>query len=169
MILGLIIAYMILASQFNSFAHPVTVLLALPFSVSGAFLALLITGQSLSLYSMIGIILLLGIVKKNSILLVEFANRQREGGLDPVEAMLKAGPVRLRPILMTSFATIAAAIPPAVLSGPGSETRIPMSVTVIGWVLISTLFTLFVVPCAYGLTGRKHKEPPPATQVQITE
>ncbi|MBN8218274.1 MAG: efflux RND transporter permease subunit [Spirochaetes bacterium] len=169
MLLGLIIAYMILASQFNSFAHPVTVLLALPFSVSGAFLALLITGQSLSLYSMIGIILLLGIVKKNSILLVEFANRQREEGLDPVEAMLKAGPIRLRPILMTSFATIAAAIPPALLSGPGSETRIPMSMTVIGGVLVSTLFTLFVVPCAYGFTGRKHKDPPAATQVQITE
>ncbi|MDD2706608.1 MAG: efflux RND transporter permease subunit [Verrucomicrobiae bacterium] len=153
--LGIIIAYMILASQFNSFIHPFTVLLALPFSVTGALLALLISNQSLNLYSGIGIILLMGIVKKNSILLVEFTNKKRhDEGLPLREALLTACPIRLRPILMTSVATTAAAIPPALAIGPGAESRIPMAITVIGGVLVSTLLTLFVIPCFYSLAAR---------------
>ncbi len=155
LLLGIIVAYMVLASQFNSFVHPFTVLLSLPFSVSGAFFALWLTNNSLNLYSMIGLVLLMGIVKKNAILLVEFANQRRElDGLSPNEAMLVAGPIRLRPILMTSFATIAAAVPPALALGPGAESRIPMSLAVIGGVLVSTAFTLVVVPCAYSLFAR---------------
>jgi HAE1 family hydrophobic/amphiphilic exporter-1 len=149
--LGILVAYMVLGSQFNSFLHPFTVLLALPFSVSGAFLALWATGTSINLYSMIGLILLMGIVKKNSILLVDFTNQRRAEGLPPREALLEACPVRLRPILMTSISTIAAAVPPALALGPGAETRIPMAITVIGGVLVSTLLTLFVVPCAYSV------------------
>ena len=148
--LGILVAYMILASQFNSFLHPLSVLLALPFSISGAFLSLMLFGQSLNIYSMIGLILLMGIVKKNSILLVDFTNRARTGTagsslesggrrsdasplrppgnlLSVNAALLIACPQRLRPILMTSFATIAAAIPPALGIGAGSETRIPMA------------------------------------------
>ncbi len=151
LVLGIFVAYMVLASQFNSFVHPFTVLLALPFSVTGAFLALLAGGQSLNIYSMIGIILLMGIVKKNSILLVDFANSRRKAGMAPREALLDACPVRLRPILMTSFATVAAAVPPALGLGPGAETRVPMALVVIGGVLFSTLLTLLVVPCAYSL------------------
>ncbi|MDT8286988.1 MAG: efflux RND transporter permease subunit [Elusimicrobiales bacterium] len=163
LILGVIVAYMILASQFNSFVHPVTVLLALPFSVTGAFIALKLGGYSLSIYSMIGIILLMGIVKKNSILLVDFTNhRRRDGGLGVNEALLEACPIRLRPILMTSFATIAAAIPPALGYGPGAETRIPMALVVIGGVFFSTMLTLLVVPCAYSLMSnlesRRHEQ-----------
>lgn len=163
LILGVFVAYMILASQFNSFLHPVTVLLALPFSLTGAFIALKLGGYSLSIYSMIGLILLMGIVKKNSILLVDFTNhRRRDGGLGVDEALLEACPIRLRPILMTSFATIAAAIPPALGYGPGAETRIPMALVVIGGVLLSTLLTLFVVPCAYSLMAplesRRHEQ-----------
>ncbi|MBI4351646.1 MAG: efflux RND transporter permease subunit [Elusimicrobia bacterium] len=163
LILGVFVAYMILASQFNSFLHPFTVLLALPFSLTGAFIALKLGGHSLSIYSMIGLILLMGIVKKNSILLVDFTNRRRrEGGLGVDAALLEACPVRLRPILMTSFATIAAAIPPALGLGPGAETRIPMALVVIGGVLFSTLLTLLVVPCAYSLMAplesRRHEE-----------
>jgi HAE1 family hydrophobic/amphiphilic exporter-1 len=162
LILGVFVAYMILASQFNSFLHPFTVLLALPFSLTGAFIALKLGGHSLSIYSMIGLILLMGIVKKNSILLVDFTNnRRREGGLGVDEALLEACPIRLRPILMTSFATIAAAIPPALGYGPGAETRIPMALVVIGGVLLSTLLTLLVVPCAYSLMAplesRRHE------------
>jgi HAE1 family hydrophobic/amphiphilic exporter-1 len=149
--LGIIIAYMVLASQFNSYLHPVTVLAALPFSISGAFIALWVFNQSLNVYSIIGLILLMGIVKKNSILLVDFTNQQRESGLDPTAALLRACPVRLRPILMTSAATIAAAIPPAMAIGPGAETRIPMAITVIGGVVVSTILTLYVVPCIYSL------------------
>jgi hydrophobe/amphiphile efflux-1 (HAE1) family protein len=153
--LGIIVSYMVLASQFNSFIHPFCVLLSLPFCVSGAFFALLLTGQTLNLYSMIGLVLLMGIVKKNSILLVEFANQKRfVDGMNVREALLFAGPVRLRPILMTSLATLAAAIPPALAWGPGAESRIPMAITVIGGVIVSTFFTLLVVPCAYSLLAR---------------
>jgi hydrophobe/amphiphile efflux-1 (HAE1) family protein len=150
--LGIIVSYMVLASQFNSFIHPFAVLLSLPFCVSGAFIALLLTCQSINLYSLIGIVLLMGIVKKNSILLVEFTNAKRFlDGFSVREAILFAGPVRLRPILMTSLATLAAAVPPALALGPGAESRIPMAITVIGGVIVSTFFTLLVVPCAYSL------------------
>jgi HAE1 family hydrophobic/amphiphilic exporter-1 len=155
LILGIIVSYMVLASQFNSFIHPLAVLLALPFSLTGALLALLLTHQSINLYSLIGLVLLMGIVKKNSILLIEFANQKRFlDGLSVRDAMLAAGPIRLRPILMTSLATLAAALPPALALGPGAESRIPMSITVIGGVIVSTFFTLLVVPCAYSLLAR---------------
>jgi multidrug efflux pump subunit AcrB len=156
--LGIIVAYMVLGSQYNSFVHPFTVLLALPFSVSGAWLALYFTGLSLNIYSFIGVILLMGIVKKNSILLVDFANQRREEGLDVKEALLTACPQRLRPILMTSFATLAAAVPPALGLGAGSETRVPMATVIIGGVFISTLLTLFVVPCAYSLLSKLERK-----------
>jgi hydrophobe/amphiphile efflux-1 (HAE1) family protein len=157
MLMGIVVAYMVLASQFNSFWDPVTVLTALPFSITGGLAGLLIAdkvfGQasaSLNMYSLIGFILLMGIVKKNSILLVEFTNQKREhDGLNIKAALLEACPVRLRPILMTSTATIAGAIPPALALGPGAETRIPMAVTVLGGVFVSTFLTLFVVPSAY--------------------
>jgi hydrophobe/amphiphile efflux-1 (HAE1) family protein len=150
-VLGLIVAYMVLASQFNSFIHPVTVLLAVPFSITGALLALRVMDQSLNLYSAIGLILLMGITKKNSILLVEFTNQKREQGLSVHEAILSAGPVRLRPILMTSVATMSAALPLALGLGAGAETRQPMAIGILGGVLVSTAFTLVVVPCAYSL------------------
>lgn len=161
LVLGIVVAYMVLASQFNSFVHPLTVLLALPFSVSGAIWALSLSQQSLNLYSGIGVILLMGIVKKNSILLVEFANRMREeSGLGVRDAILKASPIRLRPILMTSIATLAAALPLAVGIGAGAEMRRPMALAVIGGVTISTMFTLFVVPCAYMVMSKfeRHRE-----------
>lgn len=153
LVLGIFVAYMILATQYNSFLHPVTVLMALPFSVTGAFVGLAIARQSLNLYSMIGLILLMGIVKKNSILLVDFTNEKRRHGLGVKDALLAACPVRLRPILMTSAATVAGAIPLAVATGPGSELMKPMAVTVIGGVLVSTVLTLLVVPCFYELVS----------------
>lgn len=160
-LLGIVAAYMVLASQFNSFVHPLTVLLALPFSISGAVWALHWKDQSVNLYSAIGLILLMGIVKKNSILLVEFTNKLRyEDKLPLREAILKAAPIRLRPILMTSLATIAAAVPLALGLGPGAETRMPMSWTIIGGVVVSTIFTLFVVPCAYTLMSRLERRLP---------
>ncbi|MCB0376976.1 MAG: efflux RND transporter permease subunit [Bdellovibrionales bacterium] len=149
--LGLVIAYMVLAVQFNSFIDPWIVFVAVPFGLTGSFLALMLSGQSLNVYSFIGLLLTMGIVKKNSILLVEFTNQLRTQGMDLKEALLEACPIRLRPILMTSLATIAAAIPPALALGPGSETRVPMAITVIGGVSLSMLFTLFVVPCVYSL------------------
>ncbi|HPV39637.1 MAG TPA: efflux RND transporter permease subunit [Spirochaetota bacterium] len=152
--LGIVVAYMILGSQYNSFLHPVIILLALPFSASGAFIAMRLTGISLNIYSMIGLLLLMGIVKKNSIMLVDFTNARRVAGMGVHDALLDACPVRLRPIMMTSIATIAAAIPPAMSLGPGAETTRPMGVVVIGGVFLSTMLTLFVVPCAYSLLSR---------------
>jgi len=151
LVMGFVVAYMVLASQFNSFLHPITVFMALPFSFSGAFLALLVTNMSMNMFSMIGLILLMGIVKKNSILLVDYTNRLRLENYSTRDALLAACPTRLRPILMTSFATIASAIPAAMSLGPGAETRQPMAIAVIGGVLVSTLLTLLVVPCVYSL------------------
>ena len=158
LLLGIAVAYMVLGAQFNSFIHPVTVLLALPFSITGALVALLIADQSVNVYSAIGIILLMGIVKKNSILLVDFTNQRRESGLDVREALIEACPTRLRPILMTSFSTIVAAVPAALTFGPGAETRAPMAVAVIGGVLVSTFLTLLVVPCFYSLMPGKSSD-----------
>ncbi len=151
MILGLIVAYMVLASQFNAFTHPFTVLLALPFSISGALVALYLAGQSLNVYSFLGLILLMGIAKKNSILLVDFTNQARASGMERHEALLHACPVRLRPILMTSIATIAGALPPALAIGPGAELQRPMALAIVGGMIVSTALTLFVVPAAYSL------------------
>jgi multidrug efflux pump subunit AcrB len=162
LVLGIFVAYMVLASQFNSFLHPVIILLALPFSITGALLAMGLTDTSLNIYSLIGILLLMGIVKKNSILLVEFTNHKRLEGDDVNQALLDACPLRLRPILMTSIATIAGAIPEALARGSGSEIMRPMAIAVIGGVAVSTFLTLFVVPCAYSLAarleGHKHQK-----------
>jgi hydrophobe/amphiphile efflux-1 (HAE1) family protein len=153
LIVGVLVAYLILAVQFNSFIHPVSVLVALPFSVTGAILTLWLTNNSLNLFSFIGLIVLMGIAKKNSILLVEFTNqiRDRKGneGMSVREALINACPVRLRPILMTSVATIAAATPLVLGHGLGHEARTPMGLAIIGGTIVSTMLTLFVVPALY--------------------
>lgn len=154
MILGIVVAYMVLASQFNSFLHPVTVLTILPLSIAGAAAALWLSGKSLNIFSMIGLLLLMGIVKKNSIILVDYATQVRAGGLDAAAAMRWAGPRRLRPILMTSVATLMAAIPPALGLGSGSETRTPMAIAVIGGLALSTALSLLVVPAFYVMADR---------------
>jgi HAE1 family hydrophobic/amphiphilic exporter-1 len=167
LVLGIFVAYMVLASQFNSFIDPISVLVALPFSLSGAFIALLCFGQSLNIYSMIGLILLMGIVKKNSILLVEFTNTVRDRGqINVKKALLEACPIRLRPIIMTSFACITAAIPEALSFGAGSETTVPMAVSIIGGVTVSTFLTLFVVPCVYELFSRIQKREANMAEIQ---
>jgi multidrug efflux pump len=154
--IGILVAYMVLASQFNSFLHPVTVLTILPLAVAGAVLGLLVTGKSLNLFSMIGLLLLMGIVKKNAILIVEYANqvREHEPALDALGSMRKAGPLRLRPILMTTVATMMSAVPPLLGLGPGTETRSPMAAAVLGGLIVSTALSLLVVPAFYVVTDR---------------
>jgi multidrug efflux pump subunit AcrB len=148
--IGILVAFLILAVQFDSFVHPFPVLIALPFSVSGALVALWMFGVSVNLFSFIGLIVLMGISKKNSIMLVEFSNQVREHTKKPVfEALLEACPVRLRPILMTSVATVAAATPLIIGHGIGAETRLPMGLAIIGGTIVSTILTLFVVPALY--------------------
>ncbi|MDP2278919.1 MAG: efflux RND transporter permease subunit, partial [Nitrospirota bacterium] len=151
LVLGIILAYMILAAQFESFIHPITVLLSLPLSFIGAFVALLITGNTLNIFSLIGVILLMGLVKKNAILLVDYTNTLRHRGMDKKEAILTAGPVRLRPILMTTFAMVFGMMPIAIGIGEGSETRAPMAVATVGGLITSLFLTLVVVPVAYDL------------------
>lgn len=154
LMVGILVAYLILAVQFDSFIHPISVLIALPFSVTGALVSLWMFNVSLNLFSFIGLIVLMGIAKKNSIMLVEFTNQIRKGHLDgknemPLESLLKACPVRLRPIIMTSVATVAAATPLILGSGIGIETRVPMGLSIIGGTIVSTILTLFVVPALY--------------------
>jgi multidrug efflux pump subunit AcrB len=155
MLVGILVAYMVLASQFNSFLHPVTVLTILPLAICGAILGLVVAGKTLNLFSMIGLLLLMGIVKKNSILLVEYAEHVREHEhTDALESMRKAGPLRLRPILMTTVATMMAAVPPILGLGPGTETRSPMAAAVLGGLTVSTVLSLLVVPAFYVVTDR---------------
>jgi HAE1 family hydrophobic/amphiphilic exporter-1 len=148
-ILGIIMAYMVLAAQFESFIYPFSIMLSLPMALIGAVLALLISGSSMSVVSMIGIIMLMGLVTKNAILLIDYANIQRERGLSRTEALLVAGPTRLRPILMTTFAMIFGMAPVALGLGEGSEFRSPMGQAVIGGLITSTILTLVVVPVVY--------------------
>ena len=151
LMLGIIMAYMILAAQFESFVHPITVLLSLPLSFVGAFGALFITGKTLNIFSFIGLILLMGLVKKNAILLVDYTNVLRGRGMSRREAILQAGPVRMRPILMTTFAMVFGMLPIALGAGEGAETRAPMGIAVIGGLLTSLFLTLVVVPSAYDI------------------
>jgi multidrug efflux pump len=150
-ILALVVVYMVLAAQFESLVHPLTLLLAVPLAVTGALFTLLVMGATLNLFSQIGMILLIGIVTKNSILLVEYANQLRARGLGTAEAMLESGRIRLRPILMTSVATIIALLPIALGLGAGSASRRPLGYAIVGGLFFSTVLTLYLVPVVYVL------------------
>jgi multidrug efflux pump subunit AcrB len=147
--LGILVIYMVLAAQFESLVHPLTVMLALPLAMVGAVVGLLLGGHTLNLFSMIGILLLFGLVTKNSILLVDYANQLRREGMDKLTAMQTAAPVRLRPVLMTGISMIFGVLPAAVGVGPGSETRAPMAVATAAGMFSSMLLTLLVVPVFY--------------------
>lgn len=149
--LALIALYMILASQFNSFAQPAIIMLSAPLSFAGAFIALKISGQEMTMFSQISLLALMGLVMKNGILLVDYTNQLREAGATAREAALKAGPVRLRPVLMTQIATICGLIPVALSTSQGAEFRNAMGILVIGGLISSTALTLVVVPVAYTL------------------
>ncbi len=151
MALSVLFVYMVLASQFGSFLQPLVIMLAMPFSFIGAFIALLLTGIDLDITGMIGLIMLLGLVTKNSILLVDFTNRLRRAGMEKNLALERAGAIRLRPILMTTLALVAGSIPVAIGVGEGSEFRRGLSIVLIGGLITSMLLTLLVVPVAYSL------------------
>ncbi|OLC77777.1 MAG: hypothetical protein AUH78_03695 [Gemmatimonadetes bacterium 13_1_40CM_4_69_8] len=151
---ALLVVFMVLASQFESLVHPFTVLLAVPLAVTGALATLLVVRSTINLYSQIGMILLIGLVTKNSILLVEYTNQLKARGLETVAAVVEAGRIRLRPILMTSVATIMGALPVAMGLGAGSASRRPLGYAIVGGIFFSTVLTLFVVPVAYVLLDR---------------
>ncbi|BBB90476.1 MAG TPA: efflux RND transporter permease subunit [Methylomusa anaerophila] len=147
--LAIVLIYMVLAAQFESFIHPFTIMLSLPFSLIGAILGLLVAGQTMNIMSLIGVIMLMGLVTKNAILLVDYTNQLRAGGMGITEALIEAGSVRLRPILMTTAAMIFGMMPIALGIGAGAELRQSMGVVLIGGLMTSTLLTLVVVPSVY--------------------
>jgi len=147
--LGILVIFMVLAAQFESLVHPLTVMLALPLAMVGALGGLLVFGQTLNMFSMIGILLLFGLVTKNSILLVDYANQLRREGVGKLEAIRRAAPVRMRPVLMTALSMIFGVLPAAIGLGPGSESRRPMAIATAAGMLSSTVLTLLVVPVFY--------------------
>ena len=153
-VLGLVVVYLVLAAQFESWIHPLIIMLTVPLAMAGALLGLWTTGQTLNIYSQIGLIMLVGLAAKNGILIVEFANQLRDQGMAFRDALLEASQVRLRPILMTSIATAVGAVPLLLSSGAGAETRQVIGTVILAGVLSATLFTLLVVPIAYDLLAR---------------
>ena len=147
--IAIMLMYFVLVVQFGSFLEPFSILLSLPLSLIGVMLGLLVTRQTLNIMSMIGVILLMGIVAKNAILLIDFAKWSEEAGVERREALIQAGRVRLRPILMTTFALIAGMMPVALGQGEGGDFRAPIGIAVIGGVITSTLLTLLVIPTVY--------------------
>ncbi|MGB9798165.1 MAG: efflux RND transporter permease subunit, partial [bacterium] len=143
--------YVILASQFESLVHPLVIMTAIPMALIGALLALLLGGETISVLSLLGILMLAGIVISNSVLLVQFINLQRERGLETKEAIMVAGPIRLRPILMTALGTIFAMIPMALAIREGSEMFKPLAIAVLGGLISSTFLTLLFVPALYSV------------------
>ena len=156
-ILAIVFIYLVLSAQFESFVHPFTILLSVPLAVFGALLTLFIFGQSLNIYSQIGLIMLIGLVTKNAILIVEFANQRRTDGFNLTDAIIEAATIRLRPILMTSFATIFGILPIAIGLGAGAESRQPLGLVVVGGMLFSTFLTLVIVPVVYTLLAGFNK------------
>ncbi len=149
LLLAIIFIYLLLASQFESFFDPLSIMFSLPLAIVGAILMLILTGESISIMSLIGIIMLMGLVTKNAILLIDFIKQNRYRGINRTEAILIAGPIRLRPIFMTSISLIFGVLPIALGIGPGAEFRAPMARAVIGGMTSSTLLTLIVVPVVY--------------------
>ena len=154
-LLGILVVFLVLAAQFESYVSPLVIMLTVPLAMAGGLLGLYVTGNTLNLYSQIGLIMLIGLAAKNGILIVEFANQLREQRMSFYRAILKASEVRLRPIVMTGITTAAGAIPLILSSGAGMETRMVIGVVVMTGVLTATLFTLFVVPVAYSLLARR--------------
>lgn len=171
--LAIIVVLMVLASQFESLVHPFTVLMAVPLAVIGAIFTLKLMGSTINLYSQIGMILLVGLVTKNSILLVEYANQMRSRGKEAVEAILEAGRIRFRPILMTSVATVMGVLPIAIGTGPGATSRRPLGYAIVGGLSFSTLLTLFVVPVVWlqmeRLMSRRRVESTEAAHLEPVE
>ena len=157
-ILALILIYLVLSAQFESFTDPFTIMLTVPLAIAGAVLTLWIFGQTLNIFSEIGMIMLIGLVTKNGILIVEFANKKRDQGIPLRQAVIEAATQRLRPILMTSIATSLGALPIALSLGSAATSRIPLGVVVVGGLLFSLVLTLFVIPAVYTyISGKRNK------------
>ena len=149
MLLGIAVVFLALSAQFESFRHPVTIILTVPLAIAGGLMGLWLTGNTLNIYSQIGLVMLVGLAAKNGILIVEFANQLRDQGIELQEALLHACEVRLRPIVMTTITTAAGTVPLIFASGAGAETRQVIGIVVFSGVIVAMAFTLFIVPVAY--------------------
>jgi multidrug efflux pump len=156
-ILALTFLYLILAAQFESFRDPFIIMFTVPLAIAGAIISLLIFGKTMNIFSEIGLVMLIGLVTKNGILIVEFANQKKAQGLEIIDAVKQAAVLRFRPILMTSLATILGTLPIALALGAGAESRVSMGIAVIGGLAFSTLLTLFVIPAVYSYFSEKSK------------
>jgi len=156
-VLALVLIYLILAAQFESFIDPLTIMFTVPLAIAGAFLALHLFGQTLNIFSQIGMIMLIGLVTKNGILIVEFANQKREEGLSRMDAVLEASRLRLRPILMTSLTMALGSLPLALSIGAAASSRQPLGIVIVGGILFSLILTLFVIPAMYTYLSRQRK------------
>jgi multidrug efflux pump len=165
--LALILIYLVLAAQFESFVDPFIIMLTVPLALAGALLSLWVFGQTLNIFSEIGMIMLIGLVTKNGILIVEFANQKREQGLSVGEAVVEASRQRLRPILMTSLATSFGALPIALSLGAAAASRVPLGIVVVGGIIFSLILTLFVIPAVYTFLSGKHKHE--AKKIEISD
>jgi multidrug efflux pump len=148
-LLALVLIYLVLAAQFESFRDPLTIMITVPLALAGALASLWLFGQTLNIFSQIGLIMLLGLVTKNGILLVELAGQKRAQGLSAFDAMVEAAGARFRPILMTSMCTILGVLPIALALGAGAESRVSMGIGVIGGLIVGTLLTLYIIPAFY--------------------
>lgn len=157
--LGFLIVFLVLAAQFESYIHPLVIILTVPLAMTGALTGLYLTGNSLNVYTQIGLIMLIGLAAKNGILIVEFANQLRDEGMEFSKALIEAAQIRLRPIVMTGITTIAGSLPLILSSGAGAETRVAIGVVILFGVAAATIFTLFIVPVAYDLLARKTGSP----------
>ena len=158
-LLGFGIVFLVLAAQFESYVHPLVIILTVPLAISGALAGFYLTGNSLNVYTQIGLIMLIGLAAKNGILIVEFVNQLRDEGMEFSKALIEAAQIRLRPIVMTGITTIAGSVPLILSSGAGAETRTAIGVVILFGVLAATFFTLFIVPVAYDLLARKTGSP----------
>jgi multidrug efflux pump len=158
-VLGFIIVFLVLAAQFESYIHPLVIILTVPLAMTGALAGLYLTGNSLNVYTQIGLIMLIGLAAKNGILIVEFVNQLRDQGMEFSAALMEAAQIRLRPIVMTGITTVAGSIPLILSHGAGSETRVAIGVVIMFGVAAATIFTLFIVPVAYDLLARKTGSP----------
>ena len=157
--LALLVVYLVLAAQFESFIHPLVIMLTVPLAVLGALIGIWVTGGTLNLFSQIGIVMLIGLAAKNGILIVEFANQLRDEGRSVLQAITEASAVRLRPILMTSVATVVGAVPLIVAGGPGSASRGAIGIVIVFGVAFATLLSLFVIPALYALLAPYTRSP----------
>ncbi|WP_110602823.1 efflux RND transporter permease subunit [Salinicola lusitanus] len=164
LLLGIVVVFLVLAAQFESFIHPLVIMFTVPLAISGALLGLWASGQSLNIYSQVGLVVLVGLAAKNGILIVEFANQLRDEGAPFSDALVEAAVTRLRPILMTTVTTMAGAIPLILAFGPGAESRIVIGTVIFCGVAVATLLTLFVVPVAYDMLARRTGSPGDVSQ-----